>query len=1793
MRICADCLRLTTRLTACFSAGVLAVLCGNAWAATENVWQGASGGAWATGANWSLGHAPTASECAVLPDTGADYTISVSGTHLIGALQVTARAGDGVKSVTLGGSGLISNETSVAAHRIGANRRLVLDGATVAFDYNGPNIDHGHISVDGELVLANASSMVSTYAIDLVGRGAKMSMTAGSVNLIYLTYRNRNVVQIDGGSASIYSVLRTDDDAVPFYDRCLAYVQNGGQSSNKRSRFSPYSSLTVAGGTYICRDGYAEFADGSTLTVSGGTLQFNCAPSIDECTTLSLTGGAILVNDAVCAGGAASLAAFSRLVAESSGTFFSAEVNNSCLLDLGERAWVGTLRHTSGSAESVLKASTVVFSSAYPFYNTGSGPNRYFRIEGPTTIRPTADMDDMGGREVYPFATGDITVDTRDWNDPSVTRTVKLSLGVKDAASLTVMGGGTMELKPTKGTGKYDWDGARAFSSVIVSNNATLTIPSVATSGNYIPLVTESLTLGPGATLNVSAGEGNGVYAANWSIDPTAHINVTVLDTFTTGATPILVDTGSDAIADFTGRITLSGATSGAVLKRAGGNIVLVKKTVTEADGTYQYEWVSSSSSYKWRNTGSWYCKAAPPTSGTRYPIVFGAVDKYTTSNYNMTDTTPTIVQLVFRDTAVSSFTVANDATKPLSFQKYNASDSGTANASIYSLSAVPQYINCNARTTSNNRFSLYAADSGPVVFGGGIEAAGAKAQTEAAVHVCGDIRTTGTISHRMLAFTKRPAKPDMSRLFVESGTVAFTNQVAAFDVTNAGFRVATGAMLTFDGRLASAFYQWTAVPQKIVVDGSMRIDAVVKGGGARQLYGGSGTLVISQTMQPSTGATPLEFSDTLSVTLPATWQTVASTGADAPLTLAARGGRPVLHVANGWTYGPASGVATTTAASDRAAYIHEGATLAIDANGGTATFEDPVAGPGKLEIASGTLSVPGGISSETSLKVASGATFAWSAATAVAGLEAASGATLRVVDATKPLVVSGAVDLTGVTIDVTGAGTPTASNALRILSAAAIVGQPTVVGAQGIVQVVTGADGTATLEIARPRKGVIIMIGGGAAGGGNAFDFTAASGAACRLTSEGSGMWRIRTSADGTFPDVGAAQALAAWMGEPAPSVSQTLTATETSEGWTLDAADGTRAVVAANGSSVKFLSSTGREVVRVTHLAPSANGSVLAGSLAEAEAVYGLGERLDRLNKRGQRVSLFAIDGYDDSTTTYTAVPLFSTTRGGGVFVNAYEPIVADMGATSASEWAMEIDKASIDAYVIATDRMRDVPARYMALTGRPAAHDAWHFGSVICRQRPDFSQMEGPFAQTLNGYLTLGQGLKTIVDAYDVLGALPSAVIAFGRDVDVYSASARDTFAEAQTYLAGKGVKYMVYMAAGSVISKNATGFKGEYLANAQVSDAAGNVLAAHAKDIPDVTLNAGNPDVSGVGTRQVLDITNPDAWNWYMESVWQPLLDNGVRGAMVDFCEMMPDDGVLYGNVRVTYNWKNPSVFAGAAVHHAYPTFFTAKLQRDLDARLAAMDGSRFLIHARGGGIGAQRATFLWAGDQKRAFAKLDDQLLAMLNSGVSGVPFMTYDMAGYQYTAARQTVVAVQNDATGTVDTTRTTPGQGESAVYRRMSGDTSAAVEQTIFSRAAAFTAYSPCMRQNGYVRQAFEFDAATANIYATYAGVHASLTNAIAAAAHTAAQTGVPVVRPLAFDYQDDANTWDIEDEYLFCDNYLVAPVLTDATSREVYLPEGTWRELDTGTVRTAPASGLRLTLSVPVDSIPVFVRE
>ena len=53
---------------------------------------------------------------------------------------------------------------------------------------------------------------------------------------------------------------------------------------------------------------------------------------------------------------------------------------------------------------------------------------------------------------------------------------------------------------------------------------------------------------------------------------------------------------------------------------------------------------------------------------------------------------------------------------------------------------------------------------------------------------------------------------------------------------------------------------------------------------------------------------------------------------------------------------------------------------------------------------------------------------------------------------------------------------------------------------------------------------------------------------------------------------------------------------------------------------------------------------------------------------------------------------------------------------------------------------------------------------------------------------------------------------------------------------------------------------------------------------------------------------------------------------------------------------------------------------------------------------------------------------------------------------------------------------------------------------------------------------------------------------------------TGKPPIRALVADYTYDENTYTIDDEYIFCDNLIVAPLTSDSDSRKVYLPQGKW---------------------------------
>jgi alpha-glucosidase len=86
------------------------------------------------------------------------------------------------------------------------------------------------------------------------------------------------------------------------------------------------------------------------------------------------------------------------------------------------------------------------------------------------------------------------------------------------------------------------------------------------------------------------------------------------------------------------------------------------------------------------------------------------------------------------------------------------------------------------------------------------------------------------------------------------------------------------------------------------------------------------------------------------------------------------------------------------------------------------------------------------------------------------------------------------------------------------------------------------------------------------------------------------------------------------------------------------------------------------------------------------------------------------------------------------------------------------------------------------------------------------------------------------------------------------------------------------------------------------------------------------------------------------------------------------------------------------------------------------------------------------------------------------------------------------------------------------------------------------------------------------------------------------AAETGVPIMRPLLLDFPNDPAAVRTNDEFLLGNDLLVAPITKDYdTSREVYLPRGVWYDFWTDVRTTGPT---RLVVDAPLDRIPIFVR-
>jgi len=118
-----------------------------------------------------------------------------------------------------------------------------------------------------------------------------------------------------------------------------------------------------------------------------------------------------------------------------------------------------------------------------------------------------------------------------------------------------------------------------------------------------------------------------------------------------------------------------------------------------------------------------------------------------------------------------------------------------------------------------------------------------------------------------------------------------------------------------------------------------------------------------------------------------------------------------------------------------------------------------------------------------------------------------------------------------------------------------------------------------------------------------------------------------------------------------------------------------------------------------------------------------------------------------------------------------------------------------------------------------------------------------------------------------------------------------------------------------------------------------------------------------------------------------------------------------------------------------------------------------------------------------------------------------------------------------------------------------------------------------------------WDYDAETVEICRKYAQLHTDLADDRLFFARQATQTGDPMIRPLFWHNPREMETYTISDEYMLGDKYVVAPVVTQgATTRDVYLPAGKWRDYWSGHIYDG-GQWLK-DYPAPLDTLPLFVR-
>ncbi len=549
-----------------------------------------------------------------------------------------------------------------------------------------------------------------------------------------------------------------------------------------------------------------------------------------------------------------------------------------------------------------------------------------------------------------------------------------------------------------------------------------------------------------------------------------------------------------------------------------------------------------------------------------------------------------------------------------------------------------------------------------------------------------------------------------------------------------------------------------------------------------------------------------------------------------------------------------------------------------------------------------------------------------------------------------------------------------------------------------------------------------------------------------------------------------------------------------------------------------------------------------VLPFACAPDASFAGFGAQYHQTDQRGESFPLWVEEQGIGRTgrgpiagnehTTYFPMPWWIDWRGFGVLVDTTARVGVDLCATDTDAAWVEVEhrdpaatneQRSLRTLVFHGPTPRELLGQLGDRVGRPPVPPAWAFSPWIGMQ---------------GGRDAVLEEVQALEDAEVPFSAVwvqdwPGGRIILGDIYDLYYRWVADEMLypdlaglvsdlRARSSVGGRdGIRFLAY--ANSFVIEGLDHFD---------EMAAMGLLPTEADGMPysfGITVSQGS----------VADFTNPATYAYVNGYLREMVSRYGFDGWMADFGEWLPPDATIHeGDAALVHN-DYPRLW-----HHASREVFD-ELRPDGD----------WVVFSRSGWTGDHsEQQIVWIGDQEADFEETDGLptvVPALLNLGLSAVPYVTHDIAGYS-------------------------GGPSTKELYQR-------------WTELGAFTTFMRTHEGlNAGANWNWNSDAETTAHFRRFAHVHEALVPEFQALAEDAHTTSVPPLRHLALVFPDDVASRAISDQFMIGDTLLVAPVVHEGeTSREVYLPPGTWFHVWTGATHEG---GRTITIDAPIGSPPVF---